>query len=181
VKWAQRKASVFLTIDAHDVSTDEGFSIALTPEGQVAFTAKNKQGTVAYHFELTLFGEIVVEESKQKVTDLHVQLSIAKKNKTDAHWPRLTRDKVKLNWLTCDWDKWVDEDEEAEGKGAEDFGPMDDMPDYGGGADEEEDSDEDEEEGKPDLGDLEGEAEAQPPAPVEEAKAVPVAPASTSD
>lgn len=163
---------MFLTVNAHDVSTAEGFSINLTPEGHVSFTAKNKQGTVSYHFELQLFGEIVVEESKQKVTDLHVQLSIAKKNKTDGHWPRLTRDKVKLLWLSCDWNKWVDEDEEAEGKGAGDFGPMDDLPDYGGPEDEG-DSDEDEEEAKADLGDLEGAAEATPPA--EEAKTAPAA------
>lgn len=146
----------------------------------MSFTAKNKQGTVSYHFEMQLFGEIVVEESKQKVTDLHVQLSISKKVKTEGHWPRLTKDKVKLNWLTCDWGKWVDEDEEAEGKGAEDMGPMDDMPDYGGGP-EEDDSDEDEEEGQPDLGDLEGEAKSDPPAPVEEAKAAPAAAPSSSD
>lgn len=163
-------------MEAHDVSTAEGFSIALTPEGHVSFSAKNQQGTVSYHFELQLYGEIVVEESKQKVTDLHVQLSIAKKNKTEAHWPRLTREKGKLMWLTCDWNKWVDEDEEAEGKGAEDFGPMDDMPgDFGGGED---DSDEDEEEAQADLGDLEGEPkpassaeESKPVPPQEEAKA----------
>lgn len=156
----------------------------------MSFTAKNKQGTVSYHFEMQLFGEIVVEESKQKVTDLHVQLSISKKVKTEGHWPRLTKDKVKLNWLTCDWGKWVDEDEEAEGKGAADMGPMDDMPDYGGGP-EEDDSDEDEEEGQPDLGDLEGEAKPDlgdlaaevkpdPPAPVEEAKSAPAAAPSSS-
>ena len=162
-------------MEAHDVSTGEGFVIALTPEGNVSFLAKNKQGTVLYHFELQLYGEIVVEESKQKVTDLHVQLSIAKKNKTEGHWPRLTREKGKLLWLTCDWNKWVDEDEEAEGKGAEDFGPMDDMPDYGGGED---DSDEDEEEAHADLGDLEG--EAKPAAPVEESKSEEAPPSSTA-
>ena len=169
-------------MEAHDVSTAEGFSIALTPDGHVSFSAKNHQGTVSYHFELQLFGEIVVEESKQKVTDLHVQLSIAKKNKTEAHWPRLAKEKGKLLWLTCDWNKWVDEDDEAEGKGGEDFGPMDDMPggmpegmpgDFGGGEDD--DSDEDEEEANADLGDLEGEpkpaASAEEPKPVvEEAK-----------
>lgn len=142
VKWAQRKALVFLTIDAHDVCTGAGFTITLNPEGLVLFSALNKQGTVSYTVELQLFGEIVVEESKQKVTDLQVQLSIAKKNKDAEHWPRLTRDKAKLHWLTIDWNKWVDEDEEAEGKGG-DFGPMDDLPDYEGGGPDEDDEDED--------------------------------------
>lgn len=151
VKWAQRKALVFLTIDAHDVSTDAGFAINLNPEGQVLFTALNKQGTISYKVELQLFGDIIVEESKQKVTDLQVQLSIAKKDKNASHWPRLTRDKAKLHWLNIDWNKWVDEDEEAEGKGG-DFGPMDDIPNYEDGPDED---DEDEEEAQAGLQDLE--------------------------
>jgi hypothetical protein len=145
---------VFLTIEALDVSTGEGFAINLTPEGKVFFHAKNKQGTATYQVELELFKEIVVEESKQKVTDRHVILSISKKSKTESHWPRLTKEKQRLTWLAVDWNKWVDEDEEAEGKGAGDLGPMDDIPDYDGP--DEDDEDEDEEEAKAEIGDLEG-------------------------
>lgn len=145
VKWAQHKKVVFLTLEAKNLS-EEGRVISLTPDGLLHFEGKNKVSNAHYKLDLNLFGEVTVETTKWKVTDFCVQFSIAKKNETDPFWPRLTKEKVKLNFVTVDWARWIDEDE-ADEKHL-DYNPddFDDLP--------EEDSD-DEEEEEADLGDLE--------------------------
>ena len=44
---------------------------------------------------------------------------MVKKDITSPFWPRLTQTKVKSQYIQCDWDKWIDEDdlEEEGGKG----------------------------------------------------------------
>lgn len=37
---------------------------------------------------------------------------IIKKKEEGPHWPRLTKDKIKLHWLSVDWARDIDEDEE---------------------------------------------------------------------
>jgi prostaglandin-E synthase len=139
VKWAQRRATVYLTIDARDLA-EENRSINLTPEGLLTFRGKNKQGDVEYLREIALHGDVSIEESKWKVTDFCIQFSISKADKDGEFWPRLCKEAGKLQWLSCDWDRWADEsDEEATGADV-DFGDM-----QGFGEDEEEeDSDEEE-------------------------------------
>jgi hypothetical protein len=68
VKWAQRKTTVYLTIDARDLA-EENRTINLTPEGLLTFKGKNKNGDVEYLREFQLFNEVVIEESRWKVTD----------------------------------------------------------------------------------------------------------------
>jgi hypothetical protein len=145
VKWAQHKKLVFLTLEAKNLS-EEGRAITLTPEGSLHFEGKNKVTNAHYKLDLNLFGEVLVETTKWKVTDFSVQFSIAKKSDTEAFWPRLTKEKVKLNFVTVDWARWVDEDEADEKQ--IDYNPddFDDLP--------EEDSDDEEQEEQADLDDL---------------------------
>lgn len=150
VKWAQHKKLVFLTLEAKNLS-EVGRSISLTPEGLLHFEGINQITNAHYKLDLALFDEVIVENTKWKVTDYCVQFSIAKKNESESFWPRLTKEKVKLNFVNVDWSRWVDEDEADQkdlGYNHEDF---DNLPeDY----DEEEDEDDEE---PANLDDLDGE------------------------
>ena len=98
IKWAQRKNIVFLTIEARDVS-EENRQIEVTPEGHLHFEGVSKDLQTHYKIDLDLFDEVVPEECKWKVTGYSVSLSISKKNKEGEFWPRLIKEKVKINWI----------------------------------------------------------------------------------
>ena len=54
-----------------------------------------------------------VQSSKWAKTGRNLQLQIMKKDQEEEeHWPRITKEKVKLQWLQTDWSRFVDEDEE---------------------------------------------------------------------
>jgi hypothetical protein len=160
VKWAQRKTNVFLTVEATDLA-QEGRVIQLTPEGHLVLKGSSTTTSRQYELEIDLYDSVIVEQSKWKVTDFAVTFNISKGNKEGGHWPRLLKQTGKFKWLSCDWNKWVDEDEEDESAQPNfgDMGDMDDFPD-----EEDEDSDDEQE---ADLADIEAPAEQ---APVEEAK-----------
>ena len=103
-----------------------------------------------YAFDIVLFDEVDVEQSKWNTKGRNIILNIVKKNTEAEHWPRLTKDKIKNQHIQIDWSKWVDEDEEDEAKpmGNEwDEGNMNNfnMGGYGGG--DSDDEEEEEEEG----------------------------------
>jgi CS domain len=149
LKWAQRKKLVYLTLEAKNLS-EEGRVINLTPEGHLHFEGTNKVTSAHYKLDLNLYDEVVVDTTKWKVTDYSVQFSISKKNENSEFWPRLTKEKVKSNFITIDWDRWIDEDEPDTKKLDFDNEGFDDLPD--------EDSDDEEE---ANLNDLEGETETK--------------------
>jgi len=171
IKWAQRKARLFITIAIQDV---ENQKIELEPSGRLKFYGES-HGT-PYSFDLELFKEVIVEESKWNLKGRNIVLNIAKKDQEDEYWPRLTKDKTKNPHIQIDWAKWIDEDDEneAEAPGGDwdpsamqDFnmggmGGMGGME--GGDSDDEEEEEEEkkEEEAKPkaDLNDLDAEEEA---------------------
>jgi hypothetical protein len=43
-----------------------------------------------------------------------VLLNIVKKNQDADFWPRITKEKVKNQFIVIDWAKWIDEDDEGE-------------------------------------------------------------------
>lgn len=145
VKWAQRKTGVSITIEARDLA-EENRVIELTPEGHLKFGGKNKKGDVEYQRELQLFGAVVTEESKWKVTDACVLFSIGKLDKDADFWPKLTTDKEKLPWLKVDWDKWVDESDEEPEDQEFDFGNMQNFEDDDEESDQENEAEESDEE-----------------------------------
>ena len=147
VKWAQHKKIVFLTLEAKNLSS-EGRVISLTPEGHLHFEGTNKVTSCHYSLDLNLHDEVVVETTKWKVTDYCVQFSISKKNETAEFWPRLIKEKGKVNNITIDWTRWVDEDEADSKKMDYDSEGFGDLPD---------EDDEDSDDQEADLGDLEGE------------------------
>ena len=153
LKWAQNKRLVFLTLEAKNLS-EESRLITLTPEGHLSFSGKNQVTNQKYSLEISLFESVVTDMTKWKVTDFSVQFSICKANQDAEFWPRLTKEKVKMNNLAIDWTRWVDEDEVEDQPEANDQADYENLPGgYGDGYDDE-DEDEDEE---ADLGDLEDE------------------------
>mmetsp|Transcript_5719 Transcript_5719/g.8054 ORF Transcript_5719/g.8054 Transcript_5719/m.8054 type:complete len:173 (+) Transcript_5719:48-566(+) len=146
-KWAQRADNVFLTVDiqdAKDIKIDFG-------DNTVAFTGSGKiaSGTFDFELKLTLNAEVNVAESKYKVTQREIQVTLDKKEK-GPFWERLTEEpsKTTKHFLSCDWDRWVDEDDDDYNAMPAGFGGGMDAMDFGG-----EDSD-DEEDDEPNLDDL---------------------------
>lgn len=136
LKWAQHKKFVFITLEAKNLS-EEGRVISLTPEGHLHFQGTNRITQAHYSLDLNLFDEVTVESTKWKVTDFSVQFSISKKNEAASFWPRLVKEKGKMNLISFDWARWVDEDEADEKQIDYDPDSFDDLPD--------EDSDDEEE------------------------------------
>jgi hypothetical protein len=57
----------------------------------------------------------LAQDSKWAKTGRNLQMQIMKADKEEEeHWPRITKEKVKLQWLQTDWGRFVDEDEEDE-------------------------------------------------------------------
>lgn len=69
---------------------------------------------------MEMFEPIVKEESKWNTKGRNILINISKKDKEQEEWwPRITKEKVKNQQITIDWDKWIDPDDEPE----EDKGP----------------------------------------------------------
>ncbi|KAK4058431.1 p23 chaperone protein wos2 [Microbotryomycetes sp. JL221] len=137
VLWAQRSSEtepeknvIYLTINVSEL--DPSYKLEIAPT-KISFSGHPKQsggtGTAAkiesttYSFDMDLFGE--VEEIKRTLTGKNLSLVLRKKEAKAEYWPRLTKDKTKLNYLKTDFSKWVDEDEQDE---------EEEMPDLGAGA-----------------------------------------------
>uniref|UniRef100_W5MKD1 Prostaglandin E synthase 3b (cytosolic) n=1 Tax=Lepisosteus oculatus TaxID=7918 RepID=W5MKD1_LEPOC len=87
--------------------------------------------------------------SKNKRTDRSV-LCCLRKTESGKSWPRLTKDKAKLNWLSVDFNNWKDweDDSDEELSSFDRFSEMmnnmggdDDLPEVDGAEDESADSD----------------------------------------
>ena len=70
------------------------------------------------------------EESKYNLASRNIFLNIKKKSK-GPYWPRLTKSEQKLNWLSIDWQYFVDEDEEDEDTNMPRFGNEQSFPGFG--------------------------------------------------
>eukprot|EP00730_Choanoeca_flexa_P019103 TRINITY_DN9319_c0_g1_i2.p1 TRINITY_DN9319_c0_g1~~TRINITY_DN9319_c0_g1_i2.p1 ORF type:complete len:214 (+),score=50.99 TRINITY_DN9319_c0_g1_i2:81-722(+) len=186
-KWAQRADCVYLTIAVTDCKEPK---ITLT-ETSLQFQGKCGPQQEDYSCSIEFFAEIVpavgihfardfvgssviyrLQDSTKRVSDRNLFFNIKKKDTDAEFWPRLTKEKVKLQWLKVDFDKWADEDDEDEevqepdlggmqnfnmeemmaqmnmgGAGGAPGGPGGDAPDMsaftGAAADEDDDSDDD--------------------------------------
>ncbi|KDE03649.1 hypothetical protein MVLG_05899 [Microbotryum lychnidis-dioicae p1A1 Lamole] len=144
VLWAQRSSEhesekniVYLTIAVPELDPSYELSI----EGQhIKFSGRstppkgtNTASTVAaktFAFELELFAE--VEELKRTLNGKNLSLVLRKKVAQEEFWPRLTKEKQKLNYLKTDFSKWVDEDEQDPAEEVEAADPMAGMGGMGG-------------------------------------------------
>ena len=157
VRWAQRKDKLYIKIDVQECKSPD---VKLSPEGKLSFKGTDKDGQ-KYALDMEFLHEINVEESKWNTWPRYIEFILIKKEK-GPHWPSLTKDSKKPFWLKCDWQHWVDEDEEDENEAMPDLANFQnfDMSAFAGGNDDDdEDESKDNEEGDEDLPPLE---EAEP-------------------
>lgn len=104
VKWAQRSATLYITISLSDLKDT---TIDLSETG-LSFTGKT--GDKSYALNLEFFGEVEKEGSVWNVLPQSIQMKLNKKDKEAEFWPRLLKDKTKEKTnVTIDWDRYVDE------------------------------------------------------------------------
>lgn len=157
VLWAQRKDKLFVTIDVQDSSNPK---LKLNKRGEkseetvLQFSGIAKGGS-PIDVQLTLHGDVETSEAKVSATGRHVLVVIPKT--THGFWPRLTKDKTP-RFVSVDWNKWVDEDEEDE---KPDF-DLSSMGQLGGLDQFDSDDDEEEEETEKDESHPEASEEKEP-------------------
>ncbi|XP_071716499.1 uncharacterized protein OsI_027940-like [Rutidosis leptorrhynchoides] len=119
VKWAQREDKLFITVvlaDTKDAKVD------LAPEGVFTFTAK--AGQHEYDLKLELFDKVNVEESKISIGERSIFCILEKAE--PKWWNKLLGGDAKTpHYVKVDWDKWVDEDDDAGPAADLDMGGMD--------------------------------------------------------
>eukprot|EP00944_MAST-04C_sp_MAST-4C-sp1_P010834 g10834.t1 len=109
--WAQTKEAVYVTVDVPDV-TDEKISV---DSNLLKFSAKS--AGKLYECEMELYESIDAENSKYEVRGRNVFFCLkrveSKEEKDEVYWPRLLKDKnLQKRFVKCDWNRWVDEDED---------------------------------------------------------------------
>eukprot|EP01038_Epipyxis_sp_PR26KG_P014216 gene14216-19075_t len=106
VKWAQRKNSIYLTIQLSDVKDIELYISEKTLKFNGISQGKK------YLLELDFFQPIVPHGSIWNVKPDSVQMRLNKKSRDDEFWPRLLlhKSKEKTN-VTIDWNRYMEEDE----------------------------------------------------------------------
>ncbi|KAM4563085.1 prostaglandin E synthase 3b [Odontesthes bonariensis] len=152
-KWYDRRDSViieFCVADSKDVKVN-------FDKKKFGFSCFRGTDNAKHENEIELFEDINENGSKHKRTDRSVLCYLQKAHPGKA-WPRLTKDKAKLSWLSVDFNNWKDwEDDSDEEMGNFDqfsdmmtnMGGEDDLPDLDG-ADDDESADSDDEK-MPDL------------------------------
>lgn len=152
-KWYDRRDSVYIEFcveDSKDVQI-------IFDKSKINFSCISLTDNIKHRNEVDLFGEIDPKESKHRRTDRSV-LCCLQKAEAGKSWPRLTKDKTKVNWLSVDFSNWKDwEDDSDEDLSSFDkFSEMmnsmggDDLPDLDG-AEIEHDSADSDDEKMPDL------------------------------
>uniref|UniRef100_A0A7N8WUH5 Prostaglandin E synthase 3 n=1 Tax=Mastacembelus armatus TaxID=205130 RepID=A0A7N8WUH5_9TELE len=144
-KWYDRRDSViieFCVADSKDVQVN-------FDKTKCGFSCLRGTDDVKHENEIDLFEAIDENESKHKRTDRSV-LCYLRKAQPGKAWPRLTKEKAKLTWLSVDFNNWKDwEDDSDEEIGNFDqfsdmmnnMGGEDDLPDLDSADDESADSD----------------------------------------
>ncbi|KAI3506640.1 hypothetical protein L2E82_19851 [Cichorium intybus] len=119
VKWAQREDKVYITVLLADTKDAK---VNLAPEGVFTFSAK--AGQHEYDLKLELFDKVNVEESKINIGERSVFCIL---EKAEAKWwnKLLCGDAKTPHYVKVDWDKWVDEDDDAGPAADLDMGGMD--------------------------------------------------------
>ena len=120
VRWAQRKDTLFVTIDLQGVKDP----VLEVTAGKITFKGEAQSHgtgpeTHAYALELNLYDEINTDDVKENRTDRTLRLLIGKKE-PGPFWPRLVKETGKVSYIKTDFDRWVDEDEEDEAPGLAD-------------------------------------------------------------
>ncbi|KAI0045740.1 HSP20-like chaperone [Auriscalpium vulgare] len=146
VLWAQRSSEtdeeknvLFVTVNLPNI-VKSTFDFKLEP---TKIALKARAGVDAeqkdYEFSIDLYKEIDVEKSTQRLTSRALILTLRKATAELEYWPRLTKEKLRTQFIKTDFSKWVDEDEQdaaptaaADEDEGPDMGGMGGMPGMGG-------------------------------------------------
>ncbi|KAL7859492.1 hypothetical protein SRHO_G00146390 [Serrasalmus rhombeus] len=149
-KWYDRRDYVFIEFcveDSKDVEVN-------FEKSKFGFSCLGGTDNVKHSNEIDLFEAIDQNESKHRRTDRSV-LCCLRKAESGKAWPRLTKEKAKLNWLSVDFNNWKDWEDDSDEENFDRFSEMmnsmggeDELPDLDVADDESADSDD---EKMPDL------------------------------
>ncbi|KAH3768002.1 hypothetical protein Pelo_93 [Pelomyxa schiedti] len=103
--WAERKDKVIFTVNVPGLR-QEDCTVELEENGNVSFLCGN-----VYNLQFTLLKAVDVKKSKWGVAGRGVVFEIFKKE--EGWWGKMVKD-AKPRWLSCDWNRWMDEDDEVE-------------------------------------------------------------------
>nr|GEY53809.1 putative HSP20-like chaperone [Tanacetum cinerariifolium] len=107
IKWAQREDKVYITVVLADTKDAK---VNLAPEGVFSFSAT--AGQYAYDLKLELADKVNVDESKINIDERSIFFILEKAE--PKWWNKLLKGDAKTpHYVKVDWDKWVDEDDEA--------------------------------------------------------------------
>ena len=109
ILWAQRKESVFMTIEVFEVKNEK----IEIKDNMVTFSGVRGSDDAKFAVSLELFGSVDAEKSKVSVGHRDVSLVLVK-SEPGPFWPRLLKSTQKMHFIHTDFSKWVDEDEEDE-------------------------------------------------------------------
>ncbi|XP_061074882.1 prostaglandin E synthase 3-like [Conger conger] len=151
-KWYDRRDYVFIEFCVED-SKDVQVKFE---KAKFDFSCLGGTDNIKHLNEIDLFEAIEQKDSKHRRTDRSVLCRLRKADPGKS-WPRLTKDKAKLNWLSVDFNNWKDweNDSEEELSNFDNLSEMmntmggeDELADVDGGDDDSADSDD---EKMPDL------------------------------
>lgn len=106
-KWAQRADTIFLRFEIID-SANVQIEIK---ETSITFKCTDAKDT-EYSNSIEWYKEINVEDSGYQIKGRSIDCLLYKKDlKNMSYWPRITKNKEKLRWLSVDFNRWRDEDD----------------------------------------------------------------------
>nr|ACO07635.1 Prostaglandin E synthase 3 [Oncorhynchus mykiss] len=123
-KWYDRRDSVYIEFcvgDSKDVKIN-------FEKAKFAFSCLGGTDQVKHENEVDLFEAIDQNESMHKRTDRSV-LCCLRKAEPGKPWPRLTKEKAKLTWLSVDFNNWKDWEDDSD----EELGNFDRFSEVGDG------------------------------------------------
>lgn len=130
-KWYDRRDYVFVEFCVEDSKDVE---INFEKE-KFTFSCLGGAENVKHFNEVNLYNAIDPSDSKHKRTDRSV-LCYLRKGESGQAWPRLTKEKAKLNWLKVDFNNWRDWDDDPEEEDLSSFEKFSQMMSNMGGDDD---------------------------------------------
>eukprot|EP01128_Nolandella_sp_AFSM9_P010201 TRINITY_DN701_c0_g1_i1.p1 TRINITY_DN701_c0_g1~~TRINITY_DN701_c0_g1_i1.p1 ORF type:complete len:231 (-),score=78.04 TRINITY_DN701_c0_g1_i1:78-731(-) len=112
IKWAQRKGQLYLKIDQPDIK-DVVFDVN-EETNSLKVSGVTKDGPFANQID---FHGAIKKEGSMFVVHGKATEIIIMKAESGPHWPRLTKEKMRYHWLSVDWSRDIDEEDE-DGAGA---------------------------------------------------------------
>ncbi|KAJ7317801.1 hypothetical protein JRQ81_003963 [Phrynocephalus forsythii] len=108
-KWYDRRDYVFIEFCVED-SKDVNVNFE---KNKLTFSCLGGNDNFKHLNEIDLYNSIDPSESKHKRTDRSV-LCCLRKGESGQSWPRLTKERAKLNWLSVDFNNWKDWEDDSD-------------------------------------------------------------------